>query len=60
MEKRSLKKLVNNKMNNFEISKLEYWNSERANKIEGTDGSFNPPFMKRDQNIFTFNPELCR
>ncbi|RNA35694.1 scavenger receptor class B member 1 isoform X1 [Brachionus plicatilis] len=40
--------------------KLDYWNSERANSIQGTDGSFNPPFLKRTEKIYTFNYELCR
>lgn len=40
--------------------KLDLWESENANLINGTDGTMFAPFMTRDQNIFSFSSDMCR
>ena len=42
------------------FSKLNFWFSDNANAINGTDGTFYSPYMKRDQSIYSFNPSMCR
>ena len=39
--------------------KTNFWNSD-ADEIKGSDGSFYPPFLKRDQLLWIFNPDICR
>ncbi|KRY38472.1 Lysosome membrane protein 2 [Trichinella spiralis] len=39
---------------------VNYWNSEWANMINGSDGSVYPPFMDRSQILKLFSPDLCR
>lgn len=42
------------------IEKLSFWDTEYANLINGTDGTFYPPFLERDKRIYSFNPDMCR
>ncbi|XP_077987922.1 scavenger receptor class B member 1-like isoform X2 [Glandiceps talaboti] len=40
--------------------KLDYWDSEIANKINGTDGSMYHPFARKDEIKYIFTPDMCR
>lgn len=39
---------------------MNYWKSDKANQISGTDGTFYPPFLNRSSVIESFSPEMCR
>jgi hypothetical protein len=36
------------------------WNNENANMINGTDGTFFPPYRTRDQILRSYNGDMCR
>lgn len=40
--------------------KMDFWTSDTCNKIQGTDGSIFPPFIKRDSIFWMFVPDICR
>ncbi|XP_077988176.1 scavenger receptor class B member 1-like [Glandiceps talaboti] len=40
--------------------KLNYWDSEEANMINGTDGSMYHPFARKDEIKYMFTPDMCR
>jgi len=40
--------------------KLDYWYSDAANAINGTDGSMFHPGINRRENLYMFSPDLCR
>ncbi|CAF1009200.1 unnamed protein product, partial [Brachionus calyciflorus] len=40
--------------------KLDIWSSDQANMINGTDGTFYPPFLDRNKRLYSFSPDLCR
>ncbi|XP_002735902.1 scavenger receptor class B member 1-like [Saccoglossus kowalevskii] len=42
------------------ISKLNYWNSEMANTINGTDGSMFHPYICKREVLNVFIPDMCR
>ncbi|CAF0919380.1 unnamed protein product [Brachionus calyciflorus] len=42
------------------LEKLNFWESESANLINGTDGTFYPPFLNRKTRLYSFNPDMCR
>ena len=42
------------------IRKLEYWSTDAANLINGTDFTIFPPFRTRSQILYAFNSEFCR
>ncbi|CAF0832095.1 unnamed protein product [Brachionus calyciflorus] len=42
------------------LEKLNFWESESANLINGTDGTFFPPYLNRNQRIYSFSPDMCR
>ncbi|VDK73193.1 unnamed protein product [Litomosoides sigmodontis] len=37
-----------------------WWNSKQARAINGTDGEFYKPFIKKTDTIYVFAPDLCR
>lgn len=39
---------------------MNIYDGDECNKWKGTDGLIFPPFMKRDEPIWAFAPELCR
>lgn len=43
-----------------DLEKLNYWDSDSANLLNGSDGTFYPPFRTRDQTVYAFNPDMCR
>lgn len=45
---------------NLILRKLNFWSSEKANRILGTDGTFYPPFLNRSSRIESFSPDMCR
>ncbi|CAF0919401.1 unnamed protein product [Brachionus calyciflorus] len=40
--------------------KLDFWTTDKANEMRGSDGSFNPIFLTREHKLVNFNSELCR
>ncbi|EJW86368.1 hypothetical protein WUBG_02719 [Wuchereria bancrofti] len=38
----------------------DWWNSKQARKINGTDGEFYKPLIKKTDIIYVFAPDLCR
>lgn len=42
------------------VEKLNYWYSESANLINGTDGTYYQPFRTKEQRLYSFNPDMCR
>ena len=43
-----------------EEPKLNFWYSDFANAINGTDGSMFHPGVSKGENLFMFSPDLCR
>lgn len=43
-----------------EEPKLNYWYSEYANAINGTDGAMFHPGVGKGEKLFMFSPDLCR
>ncbi|CAG7726305.1 unnamed protein product, partial [Allacma fusca] len=49
-------------------TRLSYWNhnslprseQEYCNRLNGSDGTLNPPMVTRDRPLYVFNPFLCR
>ncbi|XP_043819656.1 LOW QUALITY PROTEIN: scavenger receptor class B member 1 [Dromiciops gliroides] len=41
-------------------SKLNYWNSDQCNMINGTSGQMWAPFMTPEYNLQFYSPEACR
>jgi hypothetical protein len=39
---------------------LNYYDTPSANLINGTDGTFYPPFRTRDQVMYAYNADMCR
>ncbi|XP_033110376.1 lysosome membrane protein 2-like isoform X2 [Anneissia japonica] len=39
---------------------LDFWSDKYANMLNGTDGSLNPPFLKKDQKLWLFSSDICR
>ncbi|KAH9495206.1 Lysosome membrane protein 2 [Bulinus truncatus] len=43
-----------------ELEKLNYWTSDLANMINGTDGTIYPPFIDKAETKYLFSSDLCR
>jgi len=43
-----------------DLKSLNFWDSETANMINGTDGSVYGPFRTKDQVLYSFNSGMCR
>ncbi len=39
---------------------MNFWDSDNANRINGTDGTFYRPYRTRDQVLYAFSPDMCR
>ncbi len=39
---------------------LDFWYSDEANEIKGTDGTMYAPFMSREKKLYAFNSDMCR
>ncbi|THD22043.1 Lysosome membrane protein 2 (Lysosome membrane protein II) [Fasciola hepatica] len=39
---------------------LSCWTTSQANQINGTDGTLFHPFLKSDEGIYIFAPDICR
>ncbi|GFO09155.1 scavenger receptor class b, member 2 [Plakobranchus ocellatus] len=42
------------------MRKLNYWNSEIANAINGSDGTIYPPWTEKSETKYLFSSDLCR
>ena len=40
--------------------KLDFWWNNSANLINGSDGTFFPPFRTRNDVLYAFSPDMCR
>lgn len=41
-------------------SQMNLWATDKANMINGTDGTIMPPLIKKEDKIYIFENELCR
>ncbi|XP_072171405.1 lysosome membrane protein 2-like [Diadema setosum] len=39
---------------------LPYWATPQANMINGTDGTYNHPFVNRNDSLYVFSSDICR
>eukprot|EP00057_Strongylocentrotus_purpuratus_P024557 XP_011679031.1 PREDICTED: scavenger receptor class B member 1 [Strongylocentrotus purpuratus] len=53
-------KLINTIDNYWGEPKMDWWWSEEANTIKGTDGTMFHPYVERTEQLDMFNPEYCR
>lgn len=42
------------------VTKLNYWSTEQTNMLNGTDASLFPPNIKKDEDIYSYNADMCR
>ncbi|XP_072040618.1 lysosome membrane protein 2-like isoform X2 [Amphiura filiformis] len=42
------------------MTKLEWWTTDEANAINGSDGSYNHPFWNKDDDAYVFSSDICR
>ncbi|KAI4890417.1 hypothetical protein NFI96_010799 [Prochilodus magdalenae] len=42
------------------MTKVDYWNSEQCNMINGTAGQMWPPFMTTESTLPFYSPDACR
>lgn len=40
--------------------KLDMWGSEECNTYGGTDSTIFPPFLKEEDGLVSFAPDICR
>ncbi|XP_058800608.1 sensory neuron membrane protein 1-like [Phymastichus coffea] len=39
---------------------ISIWNDQYCDTLNGTDGYVFPPYLKENEDIYTFSPEICR
>ncbi|XP_060583637.1 lysosome membrane protein 2-like [Ruditapes philippinarum] len=39
---------------------LDFWSTEWANMINGSDGTIGPPYLPKDITLYTFSSDICR
>ncbi|XP_060064409.1 lysosome membrane protein 2-like [Ylistrum balloti] len=42
------------------LTRLPYWSTDRARMINGTDGTFFPPFVDKSWTMYVFQTDICR
>ena len=60
VKKRNSFKIKKTHLKMYNFRKLNFWESDSANLINGTDGTFYPPFLNRQKRLYSFNPDMCR
>ncbi|XP_021369072.1 platelet glycoprotein 4-like, partial [Mizuhopecten yessoensis] len=42
------------------MKKLPYWTTDTSRMINGTDGTFFPPFVKKSWTMYVYSTDICR
>ncbi|XP_041455767.1 lysosome membrane protein 2-like [Lytechinus variegatus] len=53
-------KLTNTIDNWKGMESLPYWTTPQANMINGTDGTYNHPFITKNDTVYVFSSDICR
>eukprot|EP00057_Strongylocentrotus_purpuratus_P027008 XP_011681482.1 PREDICTED: lysosome membrane protein 2 isoform X2 [Strongylocentrotus purpuratus] len=52
---------LTNTIDNWQgMETLPYWTTPQANMINGTDGTYNHPFITKNDTIYVFSSDICR
>jgi lysosome membrane protein 2 len=47
-------------MNKLNTSSVNFWSTNYANMINGTDGTLYAPFLNKSNPVYIFNNDICR